>query len=299
MVSFDRRIVALPGIQDTASRNCLVEQLIESLRRIRYVSVLRQRDLSPRRADPSSPLFDPLQAAVLHQRAGRIDESFWLVFLFVHFGKHAKGGWRYAREVYGRLGEATFWDWKQVSTNPAAFRAWLDAHQQDLKREGAPGGFGNHRKRQSLDAYTAVGTGAAVEGYVRWVAPPRTHQALVDEVLTGAAGGDAHKAFDELYRSLDSVPSFGRLARFDYLCMVGKLGLAPIEPGSVYLGQSTGPLKGARLLFSGQEAAILSPAYLDQRLTELGRSLDVGMQALEDALCNWHKSPTEFTRFRG
>jgi hypothetical protein len=32
-------------------------------------------------------LFDPLKAAVLHYRRGRVDEAYWLVFLAVHFGK--------------------------------------------------------------------------------------------------------------------------------------------------------------------------------------------------------------------
>jgi hypothetical protein len=91
------------------------------------------------------------------------------------------------------------------------------------------------------------------------------------------------------------VASFGRLARFDYLAMVGKLGLAQIEPGSTYLQGSNGPLEGARLLF-GKAA---SAADLDAWLLELESELHVGMQVIEDALCNWQKSPAEFIPFRG
>ena len=47
------------------------------------------------------------------------------------------------------------------------------------------------------------------------------------------AKGDPRKAFDILYHSMGAVASFGRTARFDYLTMIGKLGLAPIEPGSL------------------------------------------------------------------
>jgi hypothetical protein len=94
---------------------------------------------------------------------------------------------------------------------------------------------------------------------------------------------------------MDAVASFGRTARFDYLTMVGKLGLAQIEPGSTYMQGSTGPLQGARLLFG--EAA--SAAALDAWLVELDGVLDVGMQVLEDALCNWQKSPEKFIPFRG
>ncbi|MCH7749101.1 MAG: hypothetical protein IH939_13500, partial [Acidobacteria bacterium] len=70
-------------------------------------------------------------------------------------------------------------------------------------------------------------------------------------------------------------------------------------PGSTYMGNSTGPLEGARLLFSGKKTAPLNPAELDEWLGELEVQLNVGMQVLEDALCNWQKSPGEFTPFRG
>jgi hypothetical protein len=243
-------------------------------------------------------MFDPLKAAILHQRQGGIEEAFWLVFLFVHFGRHARAGWRYAREVYGRLDASSRWDWANTSADPKAFRAWLDLHQNELLREEAPRGFGPHRRYQSLDAYARNGTGHAVESYVAWVAPPRTHLELMTETYE-QADGDSRKAFDALYRSMASVASFGRLARFDYLAMVGKLGLASIEPGSTYMKNSTGPIDGARLLFGRNKSASLTATDLDAWLVELEAELHVGMQVLEDALCNWQKSPGEFIPFRG
>ena len=94
---------------------------------------------------------------------------------------------------------------------------------------------------------------------------------------------------------MSAVARFGRTARFDYLTMVGKLGLAAIEPPSTYMEGSTGPVRGARLLFGGRENA----TTLDSWLVELEAELHVGMQVLEDALCNWQKSPNEFKPFRG
>jgi len=296
LVSFDQNETPLRGIQNPQVRTVLVEQLLASIHRVNFVSQIRQRQISNRRADPNDELFDPLKAAILQQRHGNIDESFWLVFLFVHFGRNTKGGWRYAREVYGRLGIGSRWDWASVSTDPAAFRAWLDAHQRDLKRVGVPGGFGNHRKYQSLAAYSRNGTGAAVESYVRWVNPPRTHSQLIDQ-MCALAGNDPQRAFDELYRSMKAVTSFGRMARFDYLTMIGKLQLAPIEPGFAYLQDSTGPLDGARLLIGGRRR--LSTRELELLLVDLNRRLNVGMQVIEDGLCNWQKSPRRFVRFRG
>jgi hypothetical protein len=292
--SFNEKNRGLPGIQKPANLEAFVEQLLESIHRVRFVAVLSERKLSPLRAEPQSHLFDPLKAAILHHREGDIEEAFWLVFLFVHFGRHARAGWRYAREVYGRLTGPGRWDWASTSTDPAGFRAWLNDHQADLKAEGQPRGFGNHRKYESLDAYGPSGTGAAVETYVNWVNPPRTHQELMNHAI-GDANGNPKAAFDTLYHSMEAVSRFGRTARFDYLTMIGKLKLALIEPPSTYMVGATGPVRGARLLFGTDENA----ATLDRWLAELDTCLKVGMQVLEDALCNWQKSPDTFIPFRG
>jgi hypothetical protein len=296
--SFDRQKIQLPGIRNSARRDAFIEQLIESIHRIKYIDLIRTRDVSRLRADPNSDLFDPLKAAVFHLRQGNIDEAFWLVFLSVHFGRNRRTGWRLARDVYGALGTGPTWSWRRVSANPRSFRQWLAAHRGTLQGgDGVDRHFGNHRKYQSLDAHSASGTGAAVESYVRWVGPPRTHPQLIRDAQ-GAVGADPRKVFDYLYRSMKAVSSFGRTARFDYLTMVGKLHLAPIEPGSTYMPGATGPLSGARLLFGRPNEGA---ANLDNRLMQLDGHLKLGfgMQVLEDALCNWQKSPAKFVPFRG
>jgi hypothetical protein len=294
--TFERDQGPLPGVQDPVAREVLLRQLVESVHRIQYVSVIRDRHIADVRADPNNPLFDPLKAAILASRAGNIDEAFWLIFLFVHFGKHRRAGWRYVREIYGRLGDGARWDWAATSTDPAAFRAWLNEHKATLMRVGVPRGFGNHRKYESLDAYSDRGTGTVIQSYIEWVNPPRTHSDLVAEAIA-AADGDSRVAFRALYESMSSVVGFGRTARFDYLAMTGKVGLAAIEPDSTYLKGATGPAAGARLLFeAGNRLAVHE---LEERAHALESNLHVGMQALEDALCNWQKSPTVFKPFRG
>ena len=145
LLSFAENDRQLPGIGTASRRAAFIEQVVESSRRIKFISVLRTRDVSARRADPRDLLFDPLKAAVFHQRQGNVEEAFWLLFLYVHFGKHNKGGWRYARDIYGRLGDGGRWDWPSVSNDAPGFRAWLNARQAQLKN-GTPCGFGNHRK---------------------------------------------------------------------------------------------------------------------------------------------------------
>jgi hypothetical protein len=77
--------------------------------------------------------------------------------------------------------------------------------------------------------------------------------------------------------------------------MLGKLKLAPMEPGSTYMTGATGPRSGAKLLFGKYP----STAELDAWLVELGDYIGIGMQEMEDALCNWQKSPDAFRGFRG
>ena len=281
-----------PGLRRAAERRTFIEQLLESIRRVSFPAVVSARPISPLRREPRSELFDPIRAAVLCARADELEEAFWLVFLSVHFGKHKRSGWQLVKSIYGRLDAGPLWDWGRTAARPRVFRSWLRANEDAVR--ATDGGFGNHRKYQSLSADSDVGTGVVVETYVRWVKSGRTHVELVRAELE-AAGGDSRTAFHALYQSMDAVVGFGRTARFDYLTMIGKLGLADIEPGSVYLAGATGPLTGARLLFGSAQSA----NDLDRELTTLGSHLGVGMQVLEDALCNWQKSPSRFIPFRG
>ena len=284
---------ALPGIEKPTHREALIEQLLESIRRVKFVSVIASRDVSPLRADPSSSLFDPIRAAVLRKREGDTDEACWLVFLSVHFGRNRRSRWRLVQEVYGQMRGRSRWTWKKVSDDPTAFRGWLADNQESFT-----GKFGNHRKYQSIDAAKPAGTGAAIESYVNWVRKQGSHQKLIQNAQRSASE-TPRATFDYLYRSMGAVVSFGRTARFDYLTMLGKLGLAKIEPGSTYMQGATGPYDGGNLLFGGRVDAGISRDVLDGLLVQLGDHLEVGMQVMEDALCNWQKSPAKFVGFRG
>jgi hypothetical protein len=105
----------LPGIRARANRATLIEQLVESIRRIRYVHVIADKRLSPATAEPNSDAFDPIKAAVRRIREEQFDEAFWFVFLSVHFGKNRFSGWRLARNVYAQLGRGHPWDWASTS----------------------------------------------------------------------------------------------------------------------------------------------------------------------------------------
>ncbi|MCY1226989.1 Alpha-glutamyl/putrescinyl thymine pyrophosphorylase clade 3 [compost metagenome] len=96
-----------------------------------------------------------------------------------------------------------------------------------------------------------------------------------------------------------AVMSFGRTGRFDYLTMLAKVGLAGIDANSTYMNEATGPKKGARLLFDGQIDSNTGARILESRVAALEKHLGVGMQVMEDAMCNWQKSPGKYLPFRG
>lgn len=297
LLAFNDDVKALPGIAQFDNRLALVEQFLESIRRVQYVHVIREKAHSALRANPQSSLFDPLKAAALHRIQGNIDEACWLVFLATHFGKHRPTGWRLVRDVYGALGAAP-WSWERISADPDGLSLWLSTHYHTLTGDGVARHFGNHRKYETLRPSSDKGTGAVVASYVRWVLDHKNHWQLFQDAAS-ASNGEPRATFHWLYDSM-AVLRFGRTAKFDYLTMLAKLQLAPIEADSAYLVGATGPLRGARLLFGGSVSATGFTAQgLDLCLVDLAEALSLGMQEMEDALCNWQKAPNRFVRFRG
>lgn len=299
LAAFDANVHPLPGIEDEDARRTFIFQIVESVRRIRFIKEVSKRSIAESRKNPSTEYFDPVRAAILYKEAGEIDEASWLVFLFVHFGKNAKSGYRLIADVYGKLGQGGTWTWAQVSQDPLAFRHWLDKNQQNLKTSDITHrGFGNHRKYQSLNAWKPTGTGEAVHTYTIWVADSGGHGKIFSNALE-VADGDPEEAFAHLFTEMSAVKSFGRTAKFDYLAMIGKLGLAAIRPNSVHFDGATGPVTGARLLFSGKLKSNDSSKKLESLSDSLASHLQVDKQVIEDSLCNWQKSPAAPVRFRG
>lgn len=286
---------ALPGIPSEAELTALVAQMVDSVARINYVKKIATRDISPARLDPKNAhMFDPLRAAIQHLRDGNEDEAFWLIFLFVHCGKHLMKGYSLLRMVYGAFNDKFMWTWEKFSADPQLFSMWLHQHLDELTRQSKSFPFGNHRKYESLKHLDVT-----LSSYADWVGPSRSHRKFIEEAKA-EAGNDPKKLFHYLYYSMDSVHRFGRTAKFDYLTMVGKIGLENIEPPSAYMVHGTGPVRGARLLFGGAvDKESLSKKKLDELSVELDKALGVGMQVIEDSLCNWQKSPAKYSAFRG
>jgi hypothetical protein len=179
----------------------------------------------------------------------------------------------------------------EMPANPLAFTTWLSRNWQRIG-----GKFGNHRKYESLRPGAKRSFAAVVNSYIAWIGAAGHRQFFADFVRK--SGNDPHRIFQELYEQMQVV-SFGRLAKFDYLSMIGRYGIAPIEPGSAFLDGATGPIMGAHLLFDGRPEGPSTNQALQALLDSLDAHLSVGMRVMEDALCNWQKSPQKFKHFKG
>jgi hypothetical protein len=275
LTSHVARTRALPGIEDPARLDCLVKQLLDSIRRVQFVKRLAAIRHDPAVADPKSPRFDPLKAAVLRSTQGNAGDAVWLVFLAVHFGKHANDGWELARLVYGRVGAAGLWDWQSVAVDVGGFRRWLADQNATLRKSR----FSNHRKYESLGGFSPSGTGSVVESFVNWIMREGSFAGVV-RAAHRRVGQNPTEVFDALYNEMRDVHRFGRLAKFDFLAMLGKLGIAPIVPGSAYIRDSaTGPFLGIRLLVTGHSTGPITRSQADAIYVELGDALGVGADA--------------------
>jgi hypothetical protein len=289
LLRFSTEDTPLVGATDDIARRTLAKQMVASLRRLEYTAILKARDIHPDRIDPGKALFDPERAALFHARHGNMDEAIWLIFLATHFGKHLKHGWRLLRDVYSGLG-AGRWTWERVHREPNAFRKWLSAN-----RNAIGGAFGNHRKYETLDPDSRSSTALVIKSFIEQCSPSPSRYFAG---LARSVGNDPTRIFDAAYHGLN-IARFGRLAKFDFLALLGRMDLAPLKPGSAYLKGATGPLSGARLLVDGDAQSRTPAEALDIILQRLDRMLSVGMQVMEDSICNWQKSPSKFIHFRG
>ncbi|TDT92469.1 hypothetical protein DFO45_3219 [Azorhizobium sp. AG788] len=290
LLDFSANHRQLPGIANPLALDTLSMQFVASLRREDYYRLVQRTAIGPRRADPNNDAFDAERAVAHHVQNGNLEEAAWLVFLMTHLARPADSGWLRLRQIYGRLGQG-IWTWDVVAADPQAFADWLAANWQSVG-----GKFGNHRKYESLDPASNRAFGKVLATYLDWIGA-EGHTAFFARAVR-EAGNDPGTIFDHLYQGM-TVLSFGRLAKFDYLALIGRYGIAPIHAGQAYFRGATGPARGAKLLFDGNADSRAEPDTLQDRVGELDGVLDVGMQVMEDALCNWQKSPTTFIHFKG
>lgn len=238
----------------------LARQIVDSVCRAQYIKRLVQRPQCVDRTNPSHDLFNPLRA-VLYYKNRDLDEACWLVFLMVYTGEYSK--WHFVRQLYKGLGT-----WQQV--NEIRIEQWLN-QQSKVK-------FGLHRKYESLRDLMAV-----VTSYIDWI-----HQIGGHHAMLNVSADTPQQRYAVLYQKM-KVLRFGRLAKYDYLGLCGYTQLGNLEADSCYLVGASGPLKGAKRLFG-----LYPDEVLNQKAMQLAKNLNISYQEIEDALCNWQKSPMQY-----
>ena len=292
--SFHAEVLPLPGLANDEGRAVLLFQMVDSVRRINYLKSMSRKARSSSLYTPYSGAFNPLAGAAALDKAGRFDDAYWLVFLATHFGKHKEDRWNLTEDFYGRFNDGSgVWDWARASSNPAAIEQWIEEVYPHTTSEGRPRRFGNHRKFETLKP-GPKGTGHACQTYIELVLSFGSHSDLIRHAQH-EVGQNPKDVFAYLYKRLGAVAKFGRLGKFDLLCNLSNLEIAPILADRPYIAEATGPADGATLLFGGG----LSLNELDQACARLAAHLDVSPQVIEDALCNWQKSPEKYIYFRG
>ena len=133
--TYSKRTRKLKGVSNNSSRDAFIEQLLESIRRVKYVEVIRSREVSQQRTIGSNELFDPVKAAIYFLRQGNFDEACWMTFMFTHFGRHPKNGLAISQRCVRptpwprsmELGRSEWKSWlipTMVESEPSPFEGW-------------------------------------------------------------------------------------------------------------------------------------------------------------------------------
>jgi hypothetical protein len=219
---------------------------------------------------------------------GDLNEALWRAFLATHFGRTSCDSAPNTPDSAARFlcgfGEEPHWTWHRVSTQTGELKFWLETHRAEVKSLK----FGNHRKHETNSDPDELFK--VLESIVEWV---KRNGGTPRSALSTNGASKPESAFKILYRRLmghpspkqDGIHRFGRTACFDMLMLLGDLGLAAIRPGSCYLTDSNGPLKGAKVLWGPNHPDVV----LELRAETLAKRIEVPMNIIEDALCMWQK----------
>jgi hypothetical protein len=293
--------LGLTGLDKQEKTENLAKQLLDSMRRVEYITYICTKTYTGNSISPYSPIFDPYKLISNLIKIENHEEAYWLCFLTTYCGKNLKYGWSSLRTIYGGDKDTGVNNWQHATNNKAQFLNWLDDKCPSIKTE-----FGNHRKYETFKPTKGKGPRDVINSYLSLIesgsGSTTSSQVAFFKKCETTYGNDPEDLFDALYKKEASkILRFGRLSKFDYLTLLRKVGLIKIEPPEAYIGSSTGPKSGMSLLFLNN-ANISKPASWHKlKMNEL-KILDLGpikMQVLEDAICNWQKAPCIYKYFRG
>lgn len=261
----------------------LALQLIDSIEQEAAIKALLESNIREQCCDPKSEEFNPIKA-IIYLKDKDYDEVCWLSFLLIYTNDSEQTDWAFMRKLYGGVGLNlnTALTWQQVNKSFDQRTALLEQLSSSLALSDPKPKFGHHRAYESLSHLPIT-----FSSYIDFINKQGGHQALF---CPEPPTIDKTTYFQTLYALIrKNVYRFGRLSTFEYLCLLGKMGLADVEPDSCYIAEASGPKRGAKLLFG-----MLDDAKLDDHAIGLADYLNVGYQELEAAICHWQKSPDRY-----
>lgn len=272
---------SLPAI----SYEMLALQLIDCNAQESSFRALLECDINADCYNPKLADFDPIKA-IISLNETNYDEACWLSFLLIYTDDSDESDWAFMRKLYGvkGLGLDTALTWEVVNDAPHLLNERLDALVTVLAESHPKPKFGHHRAYESLKHLPIVFT-----SYIRFINEQGGHEAVFRLKNKSIDKIEYFKTRYDLIRQ--NIYRFGRLSTFEYLCLLGKVGLAEVAPDSCYIAEASGPKRGARLLFG-----MLGNEQLDNHAVGLADHLNVGYQEVEAALCHWQKSPNRYVK---
>ncbi len=132
----------------------------------------------------------------------------------------------------------------------------------------------------------SAGDGAAgdatVLAYRAWARRAGTQA----DAFTGEVAWTPERRFDRLFERL-TLPGLGRAPRYELLVILGRLGLYPLRPTTLHLGDDATTLAAKRAFGIGDTL------LLERRAAELAGALGLPIEALDLALFNWGRPQQE------
>lgn len=260
----------------------LARQTDDSIRRIQIFDTYRLR--AEKAVKANERFIHTSNPFVLGQRPDlSLQNRVWIVYLATYFGKSNKSNWELFKRASFRKDQSLI-QLKEIEANRGNYFKYLMSFDFF---EGCS--FSNHRK------YTAKKL-SGDKGLFR------SMEFLLNNIQNFTPNKEME--FHEMNKLSQEIPNFGRLAGFDFTSALVKCRILINEPMSMYANHSTGPLQGLALLLKLTKSNTTKKSQIQlsfDLMDWFSANSEIFMvgQVLEDAVCNWQKDTTTYTRYTG
>jgi hypothetical protein len=157
--------------------------------------------------------------------------------------------------------------------------------------DGIPlGPRSSHDPRRGAETLIAYRQWVARGGSTSVSAQPQAGEGSQAAAFTGDPAWSPGRRFERVFERL-ALPGFARMGRYELLLLLGRLGLYELLPDSLHLAGSRGlSSEDLTTLAAKRVFGIGDPLLLERRAAALAQAVSVPIEALEDALANWHST---------